>query len=84
MTDIRLATNDLVPPGRSPRRHLLSIGDLTRDDIERILGTARALAHSLEREVKKLPTLRGRTVVNLFYEPSTRTRTSCPGSSASS
>ncbi len=76
MTDIRLATNDLVPPGRSPRRHLLSIGDLTRDDIERILGTARALAHSLEREVKKLPTLRGRTVVNLFYESSTRTSSS--------
>lgn len=76
MTDIRLATNDLVPPGRSPRRHLLSIGDLTRDDVERILGTARTLEHSLEREVKKLPTLRGRTVVNLFYESSTRTSSS--------
>jgi len=76
MTDIRLATNDLVPPDRSPRRHLLSIGDLTRDDVERILGTARALEHSLEREVKKLPTLRGRTVINLFYESSTRTSSS--------
>ena len=56
-----------------PRRHLLSIGDLERADVERILDTAHALAAALEREVKKLPTLRGRTVVNLFYESSTRT-----------
>jgi aspartate carbamoyltransferase catalytic subunit len=56
-----------------PRRHLLSIRDLTRDDLERILETARALAGSLDRELKKLPTLRGRTVVHLFYESSTRT-----------
>jgi aspartate carbamoyltransferase catalytic subunit len=57
----------------APRRHLLSIADLSRDDVERILATARSLAASLDREVKKLPTLRGRTVVNLFYESSTRT-----------
>ena len=57
----------------SPRRHLLSVRDLTRDDVERILETAHALAGSLDRELKKLPTLRGRTVVNLFYESSTRT-----------
>ena len=50
MADIRLVTNDLVPPGRAPRRHLLSIGDLERDDVERILGIARTLARSLERE----------------------------------
>jgi aspartate carbamoyltransferase catalytic subunit len=56
-----------------PRRHLLSIADLERGDVERILDTARSLAASLDREVKKLPTLRGRTVVNLFYESSTRT-----------
>ncbi|HLG07783.1 MAG TPA: aspartate carbamoyltransferase catalytic subunit [Gaiellaceae bacterium] len=56
-----------------PRRHLLAIGDLERVDVERILETARALAASLDREVKKLPTLRGRTVVHLFYESSTRT-----------
>jgi aspartate carbamoyltransferase catalytic subunit len=60
-----------VAPGS--RRHLLAIGDLARDDVERILDTATSLAGSLEREVKKLPTLRGRTVVNLFYEASTRT-----------
>ncbi len=47
--------------------------DLTRDDVERVLETARRMASSLDRELKKLPTLRGRTVVNLFYESSTRT-----------
>jgi aspartate carbamoyltransferase catalytic subunit len=57
----------------APRRHLLSVADLTRDDVERILETASALAASLDREMKKFPTLRGRTVVNLFYESSTRT-----------
>jgi aspartate carbamoyltransferase catalytic subunit len=64
--------SELRPPA-APRRHLLSIGDLTRTDVERILETARGLASSLDREVKKLPTLRGRTVVHLFYEASTRT-----------
>jgi len=56
-----------------PRRHLLSIADLDRGDVERLLDTGRSLAASLDREMKKLPTLRGRTVVNLFYESSTRT-----------
>jgi aspartate carbamoyltransferase catalytic subunit len=63
---------ELLPPA-PPRRHLLSVRDLERGDVERILETARSLAASLEREVKKLPTLRGRTVVNVFYESSTRT-----------
>ena len=58
------------------RRHLLGVGDLTRSDAERILDTARALERSLDREVKKLPTLRGRLVVNLFFESSTRTLSS--------
>ena len=57
----------------TPRRHLLSVADLSRADVERILDTASSLAASLDREMKKLPTLRGRTVVNLFYESSTRT-----------
>ena len=64
--------SELRPPA-APRRHLLSIGDLVRDDVERILETAQSLSASLDREMKKLPTLRGRTVVNLFYESSTRT-----------
>jgi aspartate carbamoyltransferase catalytic subunit len=75
MPDLRLMREDLPPP-RPPRRHLISIGDLTRDDVERLLATAGSFARSLEREVKKLPTLRGRTVVNMFYESSTRTSAS--------
>jgi aspartate carbamoyltransferase catalytic subunit len=54
-------------------RHLLGVGDMRASDVERILDTARALSRSLDREVKKLPTLRGRLVLNLFYESSTRT-----------
>jgi aspartate carbamoyltransferase catalytic subunit len=76
MPDIRLLRDDLRPPDSPPRRHLLSIGDLSRDDVTRLLGTARSFARSLEREMKKLPTLRGRTVVNLFFESSTRTSSS--------
>ena len=75
MTDLRVIGGDLVPP-RSERRHLLSVADLTRDDIERLLSTARSFALSQERETKKLPTLRGRLVINLFYEASTRTSSS--------
>jgi aspartate carbamoyltransferase catalytic subunit len=60
----------------APRRHLLSIADLTTEDVQRLLETAESLAGSLDREMKKLPTLRGRTVVNLFYESSTRTLSS--------
>jgi len=58
------------------KKDLLSIGDLSRDDIYLILDTADAMREVAERPIKKVPTLRGRTVVNLFYEPSTRTRTS--------
>jgi len=67
--------SELRPPA-PPKRHLLSISDLGREDVERILDTAVSLASSLDHEVKKLPTLRGRTVVNLFYESSTRTLSS--------
>ena len=57
-------------------RHLLSAADLSRDDALLVLDTAAELAAVSDRTVKKLPTLRGRTVVNLFFEDSTRTRTS--------
>jgi aspartate carbamoyltransferase catalytic subunit len=57
-------------------RHLISAGDLSRDDAVLILDTATELASVAGRPIKKLPTLRGMTVVNLFYEDSTRTRTS--------
>jgi len=57
-------------------KHLLSTADLTRADAIRILDTAAQMAATQSREIKKLPTLRGRTVVNLFFEDSTRTRIS--------
>jgi aspartate carbamoyltransferase catalytic subunit len=57
-------------------RHLLSTEDLDKADAIRILDTAEEMAAVSEREVKKLPVLRGRTVVNLFFEDSTRTRIS--------
>ncbi|MEU7372345.1 aspartate carbamoyltransferase catalytic subunit [Streptomyces albidoflavus] len=57
-------------------RHLISAADLTRDDAVLILDTAEEMARVADRPIKKLPTLRGRTVVNLFFEDSTRTRIS--------
>jgi aspartate carbamoyltransferase catalytic subunit len=57
-------------------RHILGMDDLQTEDIDRILETAESFAAVNERRIKKLPTLRGLTVVNLFLEPSTRTRTS--------
>ncbi len=56
--------------------HLLSAADLTHDDALLVLDTAEELARLADRPIKKLPTLRGRTVVNLFFEDSTRTRIS--------
>jgi aspartate carbamoyltransferase catalytic subunit len=58
------------------KRHLISAADLTRSDALLILDTAEELAQVVDRPIKKLPTLRGRTVVNLFFEDSTRTRIS--------
>ncbi|ROS62340.1 aspartate carbamoyltransferase [Frigoribacterium sp. PhB160] len=57
-------------------RHLLSTADLSRDDALRVLDVSEDMADVATRQVKKLPTLRGTTVVNLFYEDSTRTRIS--------
>ena len=56
--------------------HLLSIEDLDREAIERICDRAASFAEAQERDIKKVPALRGRTVLNLFYEASTRTRSS--------
>jgi aspartate carbamoyltransferase catalytic subunit len=61
--------------GRMPR-HLISIDDLDRAGIERILDRAESFAEVSGREIKKVPALRGRTIVNLFYEASTRTSSS--------
>jgi aspartate carbamoyltransferase catalytic subunit len=57
-------------------RHLISAADLTRDDAVLILDTAEEMARVADRPIKKLPALRGRTVCNLFFEDSTRTRIS--------
>jgi aspartate carbamoyltransferase catalytic subunit len=58
------------------KKDLLSIGDLSAEEIHLILDTTEAMREIGQRPIKKVPTLRGKTVVNLFYEPSTRTRTS--------
>lgn len=57
-------------------KDILGIEELTKDEIELILSTASSFKEVSEREIKKVPTLRGRTIINLFYEASTRTRTS--------
>ena len=66
--------------------HLLSIHDVSAEEIVRILDTAESFREVGTRVIKKVPALRGRTVVNLFYENSTRTRisfeTGCPTASS--
>ena len=61
---------------RLSSRHLLGLEGVPQDDIQKILDTAKSFREVLDRKIKKLPTLRGITVLNLFYEPSTRTRIS--------
>lgn len=56
--------------------HLLSVADLTKDEALNLLATAKELAAITDGPNKKLPTLRGKTIVNLFFEDSTRTRIS--------
>ncbi|MHB1135770.1 MAG: aspartate carbamoyltransferase catalytic subunit [Coriobacteriia bacterium] len=57
-------------------KHIMTMDDLTLEDVNLILDTAESFAEVNQRRIKKLPTLRGRTIVNLFFEPSTRTRMS--------
>jgi aspartate carbamoyltransferase catalytic subunit len=58
------------------RKDLLGLEDLTREEIEIILDTAKSMREILDRPIKKVPTLKGKTVVNMFFEPSTRTQSS--------
>lgn len=58
------------------RRHVLGLSDFSADEIEFVIDTARSMEEVLSRDIKKVPALRGKTVVNLFFEASTRTRTS--------
>lgn len=65
-----------APIAALKQRHLLGIQGLSRDEISLYLDTARAFAEVSQRPIKKVPTLRGKTIVNFFMEPSTRTRSS--------
>jgi aspartate carbamoyltransferase catalytic subunit len=67
--------NDLQLDAHGKLRHFLSIEGLDRDLLVRILDTAQSFVEVGERAVKKVPLLRGKTIINLFFEPSTRTRT---------
>ncbi|MCL5884548.1 MAG: aspartate carbamoyltransferase catalytic subunit [Deltaproteobacteria bacterium] len=58
------------------RRHVLGLSDFSREEIEFVIDTARSMEEVLSRDIRKVPALRGKTVVNLFFEASTRTRTS--------
>jgi aspartate carbamoyltransferase catalytic subunit len=64
------------PARRFPHRHLLAIADLSREDVEGLLDRAESYVPFLERRVKKLDALKGRTLINLFFEASTRTQSS--------
>lgn len=58
------------------QKHLLGLENVKKSDIELLLDTAESFKEIMDRDVKKVPTLRGKSIVNLFYEPRTRTRTS--------
>lgn len=64
----------MKPPANWIRKHLIGLEDISREEIEVIHETALSFRNTLGRSVKKLPSLRGKTIVNLFMEPSTRTR----------
>ncbi len=63
-------------PAGNARRHILDIDDYTASEIEEVLDNAEAMQEILERDIRKVPALRGRTIVTAFHEPSTRTRVS--------
>jgi aspartate carbamoyltransferase catalytic subunit len=58
------------------RKHLLDLDDFSRDEITQVLDTAESMAEILQRPISRVPTLRGKTIVNVFFEASTRTRVS--------
>jgi aspartate carbamoyltransferase catalytic subunit len=74
--EVAVAAPAPVAATRLRHKHLLGIADLSPEEIVLILDTAEAMKEIAARPIKKVPTLRGRTIVNLFFEPSTRTRTS--------
>src|SRR5687768_453981 len=66
----------LSASGTWNRRHVIDSVSLTVEEVQEVLKAAKSFSHILSRPVKKIPTLRGKVVVNMFYENSTRTRTS--------
>ena len=73
------AIPDTVPPPSTDQwqhRNILDLDDFTREEIELVFEIADAMTEVLTRDVKRVPTLRGKTIVTMFYEPSTRTRAS--------
>jgi len=72
----RMERGSLMNPIDFSGRDLLGIEDLTADEIRYILDAVPPFKEISERDIKKVPTLRGKTIINLFFEPSTRTRTS--------
>ena len=73
---LRLASQEAAPAAAWRHHHVLDLDDFTAPEIELVLKTADAMKEILARPIKKVPTLRGKTVVTLFYEASTRTRSS--------
>ncbi|MBK9942077.1 MAG: aspartate carbamoyltransferase catalytic subunit [Kouleothrix sp.] len=74
-TPLRQATPPALLPN-GPRRHVLDLDDFVRDELVEILETTASMKEVLRRSIKQVPTLRGKTVVNMFFEDSTRTRIS--------
>lgn len=72
----RISVADLEAPSRAFRPNVLDLNDFSRREVELVFDVTDAMKEVLGREIKKVPTLRGKTLVNLFYEPSTRTRVS--------
>lgn len=72
----RSATLETLPVQGSRRRHILDLEDFNPKEIEDVLEMADGMSEVLRREIRKVPTLRGKSIVTLFYEPSTRTRAS--------
>ncbi len=76
---IQTTISESLPPLSTAlwhHHHVLDLDDFTREEIEVVMDIADVMSEILQREVKRVPTLRGRTVVTMFYEPSTRTRAS--------
>ena len=74
-TQLHAAEVATIQPGEG-RRHILDLDDFTREEIEAVLQNTDVMKEVLSREIRKVPTLRGKSVITLFYEPSTRTRVS--------